>query len=180
MKTSTQTPLAGFNFPRLKPSEPELIIFLLLLTRAAASAVSIHEAAKSGDAVAAHSILQINAAAVSLTNALGEVPLHLAAGAASPEIVEALLAAKAPVNAQAQGNTALHYAILYRRFARLAEDLCKTNFQQFLDLGLKMIECFLFPFCLSLCFGKLDPSFVYPLVEPGRKRPPIKTNIVMV
>jgi ankyrin repeat protein len=115
------------------------IAFLLPLTMATASAVSIHEAAKAGDAAGVRAILQTNAVAASLTNSLGETALHLGSGAASPAVVEALLAAKAPVNVQAQGNTALHYAILYRRSYRFAEGLGTTNIQELLEWSWKTI-----------------------------------------
>lgn len=101
-----------------------------------AGAVGILEAARAGDAAGVRSILQTNAAAVSVTNNLGETPLHLAAGAASPEAVEALLAAKALVDAQAEGGTALHYAIAYRWGYRYAEALATTgttNIQKLID-----------------------------------------------
>jgi ankyrin repeat protein len=97
------------------------IAFLLLLTMATASAASIHEAAKAGDAAGVRAILQTNAAAALLTNSYGETALHLGAAAASPGVVEALLAAKAPVNAQAQGSTALEYAMIYRGAMRVLE-----------------------------------------------------------
>ncbi len=101
-----------------------------------AGAGGILEAARAGDAAGVRSILQTNAAAVSVTNSLGETALHLAAGAASPEAVEALLAARSPVNAQAQGNTALHYAIAYRWACRFTEGLARTgttNIQSLLE-----------------------------------------------
>ncbi len=140
MKSPNQTNLRGFSFRRLKSITPTLITFLLLLTMATAGAISIHEAAKAGDAVAVRSILQTNVAAASLTNSLGETPFHLAAIAGSPEVVEALLAANAPVNVQAQdGNTALHHAIAYWRMFRFAEDIGTTNIQQLGGLALKLI-----------------------------------------
>jgi ankyrin repeat protein len=102
------------------------IAFLLLLTMATASAVSIHEAAKAGDAAAVRAILQTNTAAALRTNSYGETALHLGARAASPAVVEALLAAKASVNAQEfLGGTALQYAIIYPRVSRFADSLAE-------------------------------------------------------
>jgi ankyrin repeat protein len=119
--------------PRFRPHKPAFIISLLLLTLATASGSNIHEAAKAGDAATVRAILQTNTAAASLTNSSGETALHLGAGAASSAVVEALLAAKAPVNAQAQAGTALAYAILYRGAERFVGSLAKTgitNFQE--------------------------------------------------
>jgi hypothetical protein len=93
----------------------------MLLAVVAHGAVSIHEAAMAGDVAAVQTILQTNAAAVLLTNDMGETALHLGAGASSPTVVKALLEAKSQVNAQAAGFTALHYAINYRRVIRLAD-----------------------------------------------------------
>jgi ankyrin repeat protein len=123
-----------------RPFAPRHIAFLLLLPMATASAVSIHEAAKAGDATMVLAILQTNAAAALLTNSLGETALHLGAAAANSAVVEALLAAKAPLNAQAQGETALHYAISYQRMLRFAADLGKTNMQQLLGIALRSLE----------------------------------------
>ena len=123
-----------------RPFQPGLIIFLLLLTIATGSAISIHEAAEAGDTAGVRSILQTNAAAASVTNRWGETALHLGASAARPAVVEALLAAKAPVNAQSQGSTALHYAISYQRMLRFADDVGETNIQQLLGMALKSIE----------------------------------------
>ena len=119
-----------------------LIVAMLVLfqCRPIAGATGILEAAKAGDAAGVRSILETNAAAASVTNRWGETALHLGAGAASPAVVEALLVAKAPVNAQSQGNTALHYAISYHRMLRFAEDLGQTNMQQLLGIALKSIE----------------------------------------
>jgi len=125
-----------------RPFEPGFITFLLLLTMATASAISIHEAAKAGDAAGVRSILQTNAAAASLTNKLGETPLHLGASAASSAVVEALLAAKAPANAQVQGDTPLHYAILYHWVYRFAGRLARTgttNIQELFEWSWKNI-----------------------------------------
>ena len=81
-----------------------MVVWLVMFQCALfAGAVGILEAAKAGDAAGVRSILQTNAAAASLTNSLGETALHLGAWAPSPAVVEALLAAKAPVNAHAQG-----------------------------------------------------------------------------
>ena len=76
-----------------------LTLWVLLLAIGAHGAVTIHDAVKAGDAEAVRAILQTNAAAALLTNTFGETALHLGAGAASPAVVEALLAANAPVPA---------------------------------------------------------------------------------
>ncbi|MCX6929679.1 MAG: ankyrin repeat domain-containing protein [Verrucomicrobia bacterium] len=132
----------GWVFRSRRPPLVCMVVWLVLFQCALfADAAGILEAAKAGDAAGVRSILQTNAAAVSLTNSLGETPLHLGAWAASPAVVEALLAAKAPVNAQAQGGpTALHYAIAYERMLHVFKGLGRTNMQQILDLALKCRE----------------------------------------
>lgn len=96
-----------------------------------------------GNAAEVKAILKTNAAAVLLTNPLGEMPLHVAATAAvSPEIVEALLAAKAPVNAAVEGNAALHIAIFYSWSTRYLEALRRTagedQLKEFLTRGMEL------------------------------------------
>jgi ankyrin repeat protein len=140
VKTPNQTNFRSFIL-RVSRHHLGLIVAMLVLfqCRPIAGATGILEAAKAGDAAGVRSILETNAAAASVTNGWGETALHLGAGAASPAVVEALLAAKAPVNAQAQGETALHYAISYQRMLRFAEDLGKTNMQQLAGMALKSI-----------------------------------------
>lgn len=104
-----------------------LTLSALVLAIGVQGAVTIHDAAKAGDAATVRAILQTNAAAALLTNSCGETALHLGARAASPAVVEALLAAKAPVNAQAQGGMALHYALLHRLYPVFA---ALTNLQE--------------------------------------------------
>ena len=141
MKTPSQSNLRGLVFRRRRHQRVFLVVLLVLLRCGRiAGAVDILEAAKAGDAATVRAILQTNAAAALLTNSLGETALHLGAGAASLAVVEVLLAAKAPVNAQAQGETALHYAISYERMHRFAEDVGKTNLQQLLGMALRSIE----------------------------------------
>jgi hypothetical protein len=141
MKTPNQINLRGLVFRGCRQHLVFMVVWLVLFQCGPiAGAAGILEAAKAGDAAGVRSILQTNAAAASVTNRWGETALHLGAGAASPAVVEALLAAKAPVNAQSQGNTALHYAISYQRTLRFAEDLGETNIQQLLGLALKSIE----------------------------------------
>ena len=141
MKTPSQINLRGFVFRRCRHHLVFMVVLLVMFRCGPiAGAAGILEAAKAGDAAGVRSILQTNAAAASLTNSLGETALHLGAGAGSPAVVEALLAAKAPVNAQAQGETALHYAISYQRMLRFAEDLGKTNMQQLLGIALRRLE----------------------------------------
>ena len=141
MKPPSQINFRGLVFRRSRHHLGFMVILLVMFwCGPIAGAAGILEAAKAGDAAGVRAILQTNGAAASLKNRLGETALHLGAGAASPAVVEALLAAKAPVNAQAQGNTALHYAISYQRMLRFAEDLGKTNMQQLLGMALKSIE----------------------------------------
>jgi ankyrin repeat protein len=141
MKTPSQINLRGLVFRRCRHHLVFMVVLLVMFRCGPiAGAAGILEAAKAGDAAGVRSILQTNAAAASVTNRWGETALHLGAGAASPAVVEALLAAKAPVNAQAQGNTALHYAICYQRMLRFVEDVGKTNMQQLLGMALKSIE----------------------------------------
>jgi ankyrin repeat protein len=123
------------------------IVALLVLFhyRPTAGAVDILGAAKAGDAATVRAILQTNAAVASVTNSLGETALHLGAGAASPAVVEALLAAKAAVNAQSQGVTALAYAILYRGANRFAGSLAGTGTTNFQEMVKFAWECIVNP-----------------------------------
>jgi ankyrin repeat protein len=141
MKTPSQINLRGLVFRRCRHHLVFMVVLLVMFRCGPiAGAAGILEAAKAGDAAGVRSILETNAAAASVTNRWGETALHLGAGAASPAVVEALLSARAPVNAQSQGNTALHYAISYQRMLRFAEDVGETNIQQLLGMALKSIE----------------------------------------
>jgi cytohesin len=156
------------------------VAFLLLLTMATASAVTIHDAAKAGDAEAVRAILQTNAAAVLLTNRFGETALHLGAGAASPAVVEVLLAAKAPVNAQARGSSALQAAIVYGRLKSWAERFAHRdpNFQELADSAWRVIANpeirtvgeAAFPMGLKV----LRQEFLAVKVDPERTRAELK------
>jgi ankyrin repeat protein len=118
----------------------EAALLMLVGNCTATGGLTIHDAASAGDAVSVRTIVQTNAAAALLTNNLGETALHLGAAAASPAVVEALLASKAPVNAQAREGTPLHYAIAFGWSSRLGESLGKsglTNLDMFArDLAL--------------------------------------------
>ncbi len=150
------------------------------LVQAPPETVTIHDAAKAGDAEAVRAILQTNAAAVLLTNSLGETALLLGAGAASPAVVEVLLAAKAPVNAQAQGCSALQFAIVYGRFKSWADRLAHkdVNFQELAD-GIRRVLAnpevrtvgeAAFPTDLKVVL----PEFLAVKVDPERTRKELK------
>ena len=140
MKTPNQINLRGLVFRRCHHHRVFMVVLLALLQCGPiAGAAGILEAARAGDAAGVRSILLTNTAAALVTNSLGETALHLGAGAGSSAVVEALLAAEAPVNAQAQAYTALHYVILYRRSYRIAEGLGTTNIQFLLEWSWKTI-----------------------------------------
>ncbi len=99
---------------------------IIPMTIALQGAVSIHEAIKAGDVETVRTLLQTNATVGVATNDLGEVPLPLAASRAHLEIVELLLAAKVPVDATAQGNSALHTVIFSGTANLYLENLSKN------------------------------------------------------
>ena len=144
MNSPLQTNLRGFIFRTFRHHVGLMVVLVVLFQcTPIARAVDILEAAKGGDAVAVRSILQTNAAAALVANNLGQTALHLGVGAASPAVVEALLATKAPVHAQAQGYTALHYAILYRRIYPVLAGI--TNIQELIQFVVEDIEGILNP-----------------------------------
>jgi cytohesin len=147
---------------------------------AAHAAVSIHDAAKAGDAQAVRAILETNAVAVLLTNSFGETALFLGAGAASPAVVEVLLAAKAPVNAQARGCSALQAAIVYGRLKSWAgrfahkdaswQELADAAWRVVANPEIRTIGEAAFPMDLNV----LRQEFLAVKADPERSRAELK------
>ena len=86
---------------------------LCVLICSAASGGPIHDAARVGDAETAAALLAADPALIASTDEEGLTPLHLAALGRNAELVKALLAQGAPVDARdATARTPLHYAAM--------------------------------------------------------------------
>lgn len=120
------------------PLSLRLLVILLFASRVWAA--TIHEVVEAGDLEALRSLLRTNAAMVAATNSDGDTPLHVAVSPPNPDMVEVLLAARAPVDAlNAARNTPLQWLVLPTAYSVMTNALSmavgggNTDLTQFME-----------------------------------------------